>query len=228
MKNIEKYPNTNDALEAYNSLAFKTVSFDTWLECEFEEPHVPTLLEAAAEMVYAWRSEVTPGYTARFSKAIGRLSDAIEREKCKPVRNVNKYKAAEEAASAFSRIRRGRKGGCEMLGKESTCEKSSQVGSVAAMREALNGALEAVKTLSKTHNDDLPEDVRVLLGGIAFDATAALSTPPRNCDVGTAEEQSKRFLKFCYGENCSKCPVHDAIICKCAWSQLPYEKGETK
>lgn len=107
MKNIEKYPNTNDALEAYNSLAFKTVSFDTWLECEFEEPRVPTLLEAAAEMVYAWESEITPGYTARFSKAIGRISDAIEREKCKPVRNLDKYKTANEAAKGFKEMCNG-------------------------------------------------------------------------------------------------------------------------
>ena len=104
MKNIEKYTNTKDALAAYNSLDSKTVSFDAWLGCEYEEPSVPTLLEAAAEMVYAWKSEFKPGYPVRVSKAIGRLSDAIEREKCKPVRNFNKYKTAEEAASAFSRI----------------------------------------------------------------------------------------------------------------------------
>ena len=52
---------------------------------------------------------------------------------------------------------------------------------------------------------------------------AALSAPPRNCDVGTAEEQYRRFLKFCHGEICEKCPVHDAINCKFAWAQMPYE-----
>lgn len=70
----------------------------------------------------------------------------------------------------------------EMIGMEATREKSSRVGNSAKMREALEGALEAIKTLSKTHNDDLPEDVRALLGGIAFDATEALYAPPRNCD----------------------------------------------
>ena len=101
MKNIEKYTNTKDALEAYNALGLKEVPFDTWLECEFEEPRVPTLIEAAAEMVYAWKSELKPGYPARFSKAIGRLSDAIEREKSKPVRNFDKYKTAEDAEAGF-------------------------------------------------------------------------------------------------------------------------------
>ena len=95
MKNIEKYTNTKDAIEAYNRLSDKRVTFYTWLECEFEETRVPTLLEAAAEMVYAWKSEVTPGYTARFSKAIGRLSDAIAREKSKPVRNCDAFSKDE-------------------------------------------------------------------------------------------------------------------------------------
>ena len=89
MKNIEKYHNTKDALAAYNALDLKKVPFDVWLECKFEEPRVPTLLEAAAEILYAWKSEIKPGYADRFSKAIGRLSDAIEREKRKSVRNFN-------------------------------------------------------------------------------------------------------------------------------------------
>ena len=57
---------------------------------------------------------------------------------------------------------------------------------------------------------------------------AALSAHPRNCDVGTAEEQYRRFLKFCHGEICEKCPVHDARSCKFAWAQLPYEEGGAK
>ena len=101
MKNIEKYHNTKDALAAYNALDLKKVPFGVWLECKFEEPRVPTLLEAAAEMLYAWKSEIKPGYPARVSKTIGRLSDAIEREKCKPVRNLDKYKTAEEACQAL-------------------------------------------------------------------------------------------------------------------------------
>ena len=27
--------------------------------------------------------------------------------------------------------------------------------------------------------------------------TAALSAPPRNCDVGTPEDQHNRFMRFC-------------------------------
>lgn len=89
MKNIEKYTNTKNALEAYNSLAFKTVSFDTWLECEFEEPRVPTLMEAAQEVVKAWYAKIPEGSIARVGQSIVRLSSAIKREKSKPVRNCD-------------------------------------------------------------------------------------------------------------------------------------------
>ena len=64
MKNIEKYPNTNDALAAYNALDLKKVPFGVWLECKFEEPRVTTLLEAAhqrevAELRECLREAVT-------------------------------------------------------------------------------------------------------------------------------------------------------------------------
>ena len=98
MKNIEKYPNTNDALEAYNSLAFRTVSFDTWLECEFEEPRVPTLLEAAEELKGLWDKSISSCQSVKletWNDAIDRLSDAIEREKCKPVRNCDAFSKDE-------------------------------------------------------------------------------------------------------------------------------------
>ena len=109
--------------------------------------------------------------------------------------------------------------------REATREKPSQVGNSAKMRDALKGALEAIKTLSKTHNNDLPEDVRALLGGIAFDATEALSAPPRNCDIGNALEQVSRHRIWC------KCGGGCAVSCKMCfakWSQMPYEEGGAK
>lgn len=48
-------------------------------------------------------------------------------------------------------------------------------GNYAKLREAVKKVLDAVKHLSRTHNDDLPEDVRAVLGGIAFDANATLA-----------------------------------------------------
>ena len=64
------------------------------------------------------------------------------------------------------------------------------------------------------------------------------SAPVRNCDVGTVEEQERRFLEYCrkYREKqagmCLACPLLGLIrsgICGLAWAQMPYEaeqKGE--
>ena len=101
MKNIEKYTNTKDALEAYNKLNSREL-FETWLELEFEEPSVPTLLEAAQEVVKTWHAKLPEGSIARVGQSIVRLSTAIDREKRKPVRNCDKYKTAEEAHVALA------------------------------------------------------------------------------------------------------------------------------
>jgi hypothetical protein len=59
----------------------------------------------------------------------------------------------------------------------------------------------------------------------------ALSAPPRNCDVGTAEEQEVRFSAFCLAHHmqsekgCAICLCHLPNGCSCefVWSQMPYE-----
>ena len=102
MKNIEKYTNTKDALEAYNQPKSKIVPFEEWLECEYEEPRVQTLLKAAQEVVKTWYAKLPGGSIARVGQSIVRLSTAIEREKRKPVRNCDKYRTAEEANVAFA------------------------------------------------------------------------------------------------------------------------------
>ena len=101
MKNIEKYPNTKDALEAYNKLNPREL-FETWLELEFEEPSAQTLLEAAKAVVKEWYAKLPEGSIARVGQSIVRLSSAIDREKRKPVRNCDKYRTAEEAHVAFA------------------------------------------------------------------------------------------------------------------------------
>ena len=67
-------------------------------------------------------------------------------------------------------------------------------------------------------------------------ASAALSAPARQCDVGTAEEQAERFGKLCgkhYNEEepCNeKCPlaslpiIHGFPRCQAYWAQTPYEE----
>ena len=98
MKNIEKYHESKDALNAYNSIISPKVPFDMWLECEYEEPPKQTLLEAAESIVKIVSS--TPTSVTR--NLFRELRLAVEREKAKPVRNCDKYETAEEAYRAFS------------------------------------------------------------------------------------------------------------------------------
>ena len=99
MKNIEKYPNTKDALDAYNNLKTKGVTFDEWLKCEYEEPRRPSLLEAAEELknILSQKDITLPDVAVSFS----RLTAAIEREKQKSPCNFDKYKKQEDAMRAF-------------------------------------------------------------------------------------------------------------------------------
>ena len=67
---------------------------------------------------------------------------------------------------------------------------------------------------------------------------AALAEPPRNCDVGTSDEQAKRFHSFCkkfqsgiQGMCSTLCPCkdcYDKCHCLVKWSQMQYEEGGVK
>ena len=64
-------------------------------------------------------------------------------------------------------------------------------------------------------------------------AKAALATPDRNCDVGTAEEQIDRMLAFCGRKGkCTRCENHKIGTmfreCTLRWAQMPYEEGGAK
>ena len=100
MKNIEKYNESKAALNAYNSLVFKRVPFDVWLECEYEEPPKPTLIEAAEAIVKIVSS--TPTSVTR--NLFRELRLAVEREKAKPVLNFEKYKTNDEAFVAYTKM----------------------------------------------------------------------------------------------------------------------------
>ncbi len=104
-------------------------------------------------------------------------------------------------------------------------------GNAAAMREALN----VVHRIAATAKSDF--DVFAGIERIRRISMSALSAPPRNCDVGTAEEQAVRFGALCgkyYNEEypCDKeCPlaslpmIHGFPRCQAYWAQMPYEGG---
>lgn len=97
MKNIEKYPNTKDALEAYNDIDFNSIPFDVWLECEYEKPSKKTLLEAAEAVIDRWYCTYMHVTLDDIGEKIVDLKNAIDRERRKPVRNCDKYKTAKDA-----------------------------------------------------------------------------------------------------------------------------------
>ena len=100
MKNIDRFTSTKDALEAYRKLDFKKVPFDIWLDCEYEEPPKPTLLEAAEAIV-----KIVPSTPTSVNRNLFReLRLAVEREKAKPVRNCDKYKTAKDAFDGFNKM----------------------------------------------------------------------------------------------------------------------------
>jgi hypothetical protein len=109
---------------------------------------------------------------------------------------------------------------------------------------ALRGALEKIKELnrydlgcirSRKRRDEI--DAKVL--EIERTVRAAISAPARNCDVGTAEEQERRFEAYCHthftfdsmkerGGDCRKCPLNaiEEPACRLAWAQMPFAPAE--
>lgn len=106
MKNIKKYTNTKDALEAWRQSVEGGVylSFDEWANREYEAPRAQTLLDAAEAVTNAWYAKMPYGSLSRVATTIGHLADAIEREKAKPVLNCDKYRTYEEAFAAYSEM----------------------------------------------------------------------------------------------------------------------------
>ena len=56
-------------------------------------------------------------------------------------------------------------------------------------------------------------------------AREAIALPRRNCDVGTANEQQRRFLVWCFrhADN-KKCSNSKCRKCFAHWAQMPYEE----
>ena len=98
-------------------------------------------------------------------------------------------------------------------------------GNAAAMREALVEAIGETCAGCKRDCDDCMN----LKSGWMKKAKAALSAPPRQCDVGTAEEQTKRLRENCnkYKPSCKGCKYVTDLQkenCWLRWAQMPYAK----
>jgi len=97
------------------------------------------------------------------------------------------------------------------------------------LREALKDIGRLVEQIHFLYSD-YPSEIHE----IARKVNAALAEPVKNYEVGTVEEQMKRFDKFCdsntHGVVCSyDCPLRknrSALSCRLEWAQMPYEEGE--
>jgi len=57
----------------------------------------------------------------------------------------------------------------------------------------------------------------------------ALGVKPRNCDIGTPEEQTARFKEWCGKRDCSECPFKECehvSDCQAGWEKIPVEEEE--
>ena len=111
---------------------------------------------------------------------------------------------------------------------------------MAAMREAL----EYASRVLARWRQDAPFSAWNEYGEAIDKCRTALAKPPRNCDVGTAEEQAERFILFCrrnsFGGVCNdSCKFSNVnrrlgwqeigqARCFPFWAQMPYEGGGEK
>ena len=115
---------------------------------------------------------------------------------------------------------------------EQLASDCNQLDNVAKIREALKQIVDITMPCEGVTSTELQ------VNDIAYDA---ISAPPRNCDVGTAEEQERRWHANCgIGiPNCKHCNVYEQarksglvddknmirFDCRFIWAQMPYEEG---
>ena len=184
--------------------------------------------ETIADIVAEMRKDIAEGTVGIWSDFGGEIArsyaDRIEAAMRHQFREVTKMIPHEEVAVS------------KMGTTNQTREKSSAVGNAAEMREAL---LETQSVIERCM-----EILNKIPGGVQYDGliddvadeicdlresyvNPALSAPPRNCDVGTVDEQLKRFSAFCMSRKCNECPFVSSTYGECGvrWSQMPYEGG---
>ena len=95
----------------------------------------------------------------------------------------------------------------------------------------MRSELKCIDNIAKYLEAGTIRDVQHAYRNIQDRVRIALSKPPRNCDIGTPEEQSARFDAHCRKHmGCLTCPLRekDGCVpkhCEFAWAQMPYEEG---
>ena len=211
----------------------------TWHRSEIAQLPTQYLKEWADRIEAAWMREREAGAAA--AQICGEIGEMVGREattdESSAVGNSNAVRevAQEMLNTSMQAVSAERINGWATR-LAAACEQPvtdcNQLGNAAAMRKALVQVSRiAVEMTRKTITGE-PEDRKTVdrwalrLCDIACDAVSA---PPRNCDVGTAEEQYARVRAFCERHK-EDCPVNDVLQKNCAliWAQMPYEEGGAK
>ena len=107
-------------------------------------------------------------------------------------------------------------------------------GNAAAMREALEEMATELEDLASRDGIRAPA-YSSIFSIYAEKSRKALAAPPRNCDVGTAEEQDARLWSYCAETRCGdtlcrngNCSLEDIRMCALRWAQMPYESDAKK
>ena len=196
----------------------------------------------------AWKRESEAG--AEAAQICGEIGEMIGREatteKSSAVGNADAVRgiAQEMLNTSMQAVTAERINGWATRLAEA-CEQPvtdcNRLNNTAAMREALQEARRFVSASAHRTDRDLlvmddekrgvyvlcPKDTLIKID-------AALSAHPRNCDIGTVEEQAERFDEFCYNhrsreKGCGDCPLLDGVsCCELAWAQMPYVEGGAK
>ena len=99
-----------------------------------------------------------------------------------------------------------------------------------AMREALEALLNLAYEVEDANSDVGAPRTSMPTKFVIDTVKTALAARPRNCDVGTVDEQAKRYMNFCRNHTkCTECPcasrTQSNSKCEFEWSQMPYEEG---
>lgn len=102
---------------------------------------------------------------------------------------------------------------------------------MAALREALNQLRDwALLDINENAIRSDEPNYKKLVDGIIEITNAALSEPPRNCDVSTVEEQMRQKREYCKKTQCSGCPANKGGTistdrCDFTWAQMPFDSA---
>lgn len=94
------------------------------------------------------------------------------------------------------------------------------------LREALNQLLGLIDNNILVFSDEL-DSGEVSNAQYQIDkADEAFVEPPRNCDIGTPEEQEERHDEYCTSaiSTCRGVSTRDCVRCFARWAQMPYKE----